>query len=121
MVDAPPGTSCSAMAASSRADILLLVTEPTPFGLHDLELAVGMGRALNKNLAAVINRANLGDEKTKDYLEREHVPILAEIPFNREVAKSYAAATLPIENCQPFKKSIIELAEKLMAMIESAS
>jgi MinD superfamily P-loop ATPase len=108
------------MAASSRADVLLLVTEPTPFGLHDLELAVGMGRALKKNLAAVINRADLGDERTRNFLDREKIPILAEIPFTQEVAKSYAAAQLPMNHCEPFRRNIVELAEKLMAMIAGA-
>lgn len=120
VVDAPPGTSCSAMAASRDADVLVLVTEPTPFGLHDLELAVGMGRALNKRLVSVINRADLGDDRTKAFLEREHIPILAEIPFSEGVAKRYAMAELPIHHSETFKGHIAALAAKLTIVMGEA-
>ena len=109
------------MAASRPADLLVLVTEPTPFGLHDLELAVGMGRALGRRLAAVVNRADLGDNKTKKYLMSEQIPILAEIPFSHEVAKSYAAADLAIDECETFKRSMIVLGERLNEMLGSGS
>ncbi|MCP4600454.1 MAG: P-loop NTPase [Proteobacteria bacterium] len=115
IVDAPPGTSCAAMAAVRGADLLLLVTEPTPFGLHDLELAVGMGRALGRELAAVINRADLGDHEVKQYLEAEGIPLLSEIPFDRCVAEAYAASKLPLYECSEFEVSVSAIGEKLLA------
>ena len=117
IIDAPPGTSCSAIAATRGADLLLLVTEPTPFGMHDLELAVGMGRALGCKLAAVINRADLGDDKVGRYLDREGIPSLAEIPFDRVVAEAYAESCLPIHKSESFKETITELGEKLFLMM----
>jgi MinD superfamily P-loop ATPase len=114
LVDAPPGTSCSAVAAVKGADLLLLITEPTPFGLHDLELAVGMGRVLGINLAAVINRADLGDNQVRAFLSKEGIPVLAEIPFQREIAESYARASIPIDECQSFKEILTKLGIKLL-------
>ncbi len=121
IIDAPPGTSCSAMAAVRGADLLLLVTEPTPFGLHDLELAVGMGRALGLELAAVINRADLGNDMVKQYLKAEGIPLLAEIPFDRQVAAAYAASELAIDTDGPFRRAAVLLGEKLVAGMEATS
>lgn len=116
VVDAPPGTSCSAKSASGDADILLLVTEPTPFGLHDLALAVGMGRAMRRPLAAVINRADLGDDRVRQYLEGERIPILATIPFDPCVARRYARGELPLRHCDGFARAICSLADELLRM-----
>ena len=90
LIDAAPGTSCPALAAVRAADRVLLVTEPTPFGLHDLELAVQMCRLLERDAAVVINRCDLGDDRVRSWLEREEVPVLAEIPFLSEIAQGYA-------------------------------
>jgi MinD superfamily P-loop ATPase len=117
IVDAPPGTSCSAMAAVGDADLLLLVTEPTPFGMHDLQLAVEMGRALGLKLAAVINRCDLGDDKTLKYLNDEKIPVAAQIPFDSEVAGAYARSLMPIEQCESFKKSMISLGSILLELV----
>ncbi len=121
IIDAPPGTSCSAVAAVRSADFLLLVTEPTPFGMHDLELAVGMGRTLGLRLAAVINRSDLGDDQVRRFLNRESIPVLAEIPFDRAVAEAYAAARLPIEECESFKQTMIDLGGNLLAAVGDMS
>ncbi|MCP4606315.1 MAG: P-loop NTPase [Proteobacteria bacterium] len=114
IVDAPPGTSCSAMAAVHEADLLLLVTEPTPFGLHDLELAVGMGRAFGIELAAVINRSDLGDKRTKKYLDAEGIPVLAEIPFDPQIAKAYSESRLALNTCVDLKRALIGISKKLI-------
>jgi MinD superfamily P-loop ATPase len=116
VIDAPPGTSCSAIAAVGGADLLLLVTEPTPFGMHDLKLAVEMGRALGLGLAAVINRADLGDHRVRRYLDGEGIPTLAEIPFDRTVAESYAAGRLCVDECDSFRDKMIALGQGLLAM-----
>jgi len=90
IVDAPPGTSCPALEAVRDADLVLLVTEPTPFGLYDLKLARQAFRKLDRTMAAVVNRAGRGDRGVYDYCRAEGLPILAEIPFDREVARHYA-------------------------------
>jgi len=100
LIDAPPGTSCPVIAAMKDTDFVLLVTEPTPFGLHDLKLAVEAVKILKIPMGLVINRADMGDEKVNAYAQSEGVPILMTIPFDRQIAESYSrgelfARTLP--------------------------
>jgi MinD superfamily P-loop ATPase len=94
IVDAPPGTSCPVIESVRGADLVLLVTEPTPFGLHDLKLAVEMVRALSLPAGVVINRADLGDERTRAYCRREELAVLAEIPDDRDLAVAYSRGEL---------------------------
>lgn len=96
IVDCPPGTSCSAVASVKGADLVILVTEPTPFGLHDLTLAVGMCEALDLPFAAVINRADLGDDAVEDYLASEGIPLLGRLDFDPELAKAVAGGQLAV-------------------------
>jgi MinD superfamily P-loop ATPase len=100
VIDAPPGTSCPAINAVLPADLILLVTEPTPFGFHDFKLAHEAFSPLQKPMAAIINRAGLGDRSIYDYCGTANIPILAEIPFDRRIAEAYSqgqivAAALP--------------------------
>lgn len=90
VIDAPPGVSCPAMTACGFADAVLLVTEPTPFGLYDLKLAVSAFSSLGKPLGVVVNRAGLGDDRVYDYCREQGLEILAEIPYDREVALGYS-------------------------------
>jgi len=90
LVDAPPGTGCPTIAAMHGADIALLVTEPTPFGLHDLRAAVGVARALGIPIAVVINRDGIGDDQVEAYCRDEEIPVVMRIPFQREIAAAYA-------------------------------
>ena len=85
IIDAPPGTSCPVIASMKGADFVLLVTEPTPFGLHDLKLAVGAVRILGIPSALVINRSDIGNDGVKSYAEAEGLPLLMEIPFDRRI------------------------------------
>jgi len=117
IVDAPPGTACTAVAAVDGADLVLLVTEPTPFGLHDLELAVEMCRALRLPVAAVINRADLGDRRVHALLEREGIPLLAEMPFSTELAQTYAADLLAGPRVPALRRALDRIA---WAVIERA-
>ena len=82
LIDAPPGTSCPVIAAMQDADFVVLVTEPTPFGLSDLALAVETVRALDLPFGLVINRAGLGNDEIYDYVKKENIPILMEIRNN---------------------------------------
>jgi len=97
IIDAPPGTSCPVVTALWGSDLVIMVTEPTPFGLNDLELAVGAGRAMNIPMGLVINRADMGDRRVHDFAARENLPILLEIPFDRNVAETYAWGKLLVE------------------------
>jgi len=97
IIDAPPGTSCPVIAALKGADVAILVTEPTPFGLFDLKLAVGVARILKIPLAIVVNRADLGDKKVFDYCAKEDIPILMTIPFSKDIAQTYAKGELLVK------------------------
>lgn len=112
--DAPPGTSCSAMTAVHDADLVLLVTEPTAFGFHDLQLAVKMCKAMGKPVTALINRADLGGgPAVLNWLEQESVPVLAEIPFSEEVAEVYAEGGLAARSVPSFRLIMTSLARAL--------
>ena len=90
IIDAPPGVSCPAVNAVMDADVIVLVTEPTPFGLYDLTLAHDAFLPLQKPMGVVINRAELGEDNVYDYCRSKNLPIWAEIPFSREIAEAYA-------------------------------
>jgi len=97
VIDCPPGTTCATMAAVRGADLVVLVTEPTPFGLHDLRLAVAMCREMGLPVAAVINRSDLGDASVRGALADLGVPLLAELPFDRDIATAYADGAVAAE------------------------
>jgi MinD superfamily P-loop ATPase len=97
IIDAPPGTSCPVIASMKGADFILLVTEPTPFGLHDLELALGAVKILGIPCGLIINRSDMGDARVKDYAETEGVPVLMEIPFDRRIAEAYSRGEMIVE------------------------
>jgi MinD superfamily P-loop ATPase len=97
IIDAPPGTSCPVVTALWGSDLVILVTEPTPFGLNDLELAVDACREMHLPMGLVINRADIGDRRVHDFAARENLPILLEIPFDRNVAETYARGGLLVE------------------------
>lgn len=97
IVDAPPGTACAAMAAVRPADRVVMVVEPTPFGMHDLDLGLQMVQHLGKPVVAVINRADMGDGKARAWLEQQQVPVLAEIPFLEDVAEACAVGRVAAE------------------------
>jgi MinD superfamily P-loop ATPase len=94
LFDAPPGTSCPVVETISGSDYILLVTEPTPFGLHDLKLMVDLVRDLGIPFGVVINKSTLGNRDVYDYLRHENIEILAEIPFSRMYASMYASGAL---------------------------
>jgi len=92
--DSPPGTSCPVIEATKTADFVILVTEPTPFGLHDLTLAVETMRELKKEFGVVINRFGLGNDDVLAYCKKEGIPVLARIPNNRRIAELYSQGEL---------------------------
>jgi len=97
IIDASPGTSCPVVESVRGADFLLLVTEPTPFGLHDLQLAVQVGRELKIPMGVVLNRDGIGDRGVDEFCETEGLPILMRIPFERAIAEGIAQGQPLIE------------------------
>jgi MinD superfamily P-loop ATPase len=119
IIDAPPGTSCPVIAAMKDTDFVLLVTEPTPFGLHDLKLAVGAVKMLDIPAGLVINRSDIGDQNVKAYANRENLPILMEIPFDRRIAEAYSRGEMIVEVLPEFRIKFTELHQKIVEIIES--
>lgn len=113
LVDAPPGTSCPVIAAMRDADFVVLVTEPTPFGLNDLRLAVEVVRELGLPFGVVINRADSSDKFVRPYLEAEKIRLLAEIPDDRRIAESYAKGVAIIEALPEYKELFAGLLKKI--------
>lgn len=110
LFDSPPGTSCPVIEATKDADYIILVTEPTPFGLHDLTLAVETMRELNKDFGVVINRYGIGNDDVLDYCMAENIPLLAKIPNDRRIAELYSRGEL-------LYKKIPEVKEQLDLLI----
>ncbi len=92
--DAPPGTSCPVLETTKSADFVILITEPTPFGLHDLKLAVETMKLLKKNIGVVVNRYGIGNDEVLRYCEKEGIPILAMISNDRRIAELYSGGKL---------------------------
>ena len=92
--DSPPGTSCPVIEATKDADFIILITEPTPFGLHDLKLAVDTMKELKKNFGVVVNRYGIGNDDVIHYCEDENIPLLAKIPNDRRIAELYSKGKL---------------------------
>lgn len=90
IIDVPPGTSCPVVEAVKSSDFCLLVTEPTPFGLNDLSLAVELVRKLQIPCGVIINRGGVGDEKVEQYCREQGIPILLKIPLDRNIATLYS-------------------------------
>lgn len=90
IIDVPPGTSCPVIESISGSDYCILVTEPTPFGLHDLKLAVEVTRHLNIPFGVIINRDGIGDKKVELYCKNENIPVLLKIPERKKIAHLYS-------------------------------
>ncbi|CCK79878.1 ATP-binding protein [Desulfobacula toluolica] len=118
LIDAPPGTSCPVIAAMNKADFVLLVTEPTPFGLHDLKLAVETVKILGIPHGLVINRAGLGNDDVKIYAEKENLPILMEIPFDKKIAQIYSKGQMVVDELPEYKEKFQALFEKIVQLVE---
>jgi MinD superfamily P-loop ATPase len=109
ILDSPPGTSCPFVETVSGSDFCLLVTEPTPFGLHDLKIAVEVLRKIGIPFGVVVNRAGVGDKKVYEYCNKEGIRILLEIPYERKIAELYSKGV-------PFSLEMPEWAEKFQML-----
>jgi MinD superfamily P-loop ATPase len=113
IIDAPPGTSCPVVTAVRDCDLVLLVTEPTPFGLHDLKLAVATIRQLGLPLAVAINRADAGDDRVERYCAAEGIAVLLRVPDERRIAEAYARGELAATVVPELRAALVELWERL--------
>lgn len=104
IMDSPPGISCPFITTVDRADYVILLTEPTPFGLNDLKLSVSTLQELNKPFGVVVNRAGLGDDDVFNYLKNNDIELLLEIPFDKEIAKIYSKGSLLVEHHPQWKE-----------------
>ncbi|NOR14869.1 MAG: P-loop NTPase [Candidatus Aminicenantes bacterium] len=116
IIDVPPGTSCPVVEAVKGSDYCLLVTEPTPFGLNDLRLAVETLRKLNVPCGVIINRADVGDKTVHNYCEKENIPILMTIPMDRNIAVAYSKGKTIIETQPAYKKKFLELFKEIQKL-----
>jgi len=113
LFDCPPGTSCPAIEGVRGSDLVLLVTEPTPFGLNDLKLAVEMVRALKIPMAVVLNRCDIGDDEVRRYCQAQRIPIWTEIADDRTVAEAYSRGQLAYDVVPWFAGQIRLLLDQL--------
>lgn len=114
IIDVPPGTACPVVEAMKGSDFAVLVTEPTPFGLHDLKLAVATVKKMNIPCGIVVNRDGVGDDGVGDYCEKEAIPILMRIPMDKKIAVAYSKGIPLIEIDAAYKDKFRELYRKIV-------
>ncbi|WP_430934723.1 P-loop NTPase [Saccharicrinis sp. 156] len=111
--DAPPGTSCSVVETTVNSDYVLLVTEPTPFGLYDLKLTVELMHDLNKEFGVIVNKAGLGNDDIYHFIEENNIDLVGEIPFVDAFATTYAQGNLDEDMPQEITDAFYAIVEKL--------
>jgi MinD superfamily P-loop ATPase len=116
ILDSPPGTSCPVIETLRGCDRVVMVTEPTPFGLFDLRLAVEAARALGLPISVVVNRSDVGDAGVHAYCCQQGLPILARFPHDRDVAEAYARGALPAERVPAHLREMEELADLMVGI-----
>ncbi len=113
IMDAPPGTSCPVIQTIDDADYIILVAEPTPFGLNDLKLMIETVKLVSKKIGVVINKAGIGSDEIYSYLKAENIEILMEIPFDKEIAKLYSDGKIIVKEKPEIKQMYIDMFEKI--------
>lgn len=121
IIDSPPGTSCPMVGSVKGSDFCLLVTEPTPFGLNDLMLAVETVRQLRIPCGIVLNRSGIGDGKTEKYCQQEGIPIMLTIPMDKNIASLYSRGISLVEGMPDYKNRFIELYAEIGKMVNERS
>ena len=121
ILDAPPGTSCPVIAAIRDTDLVLLVTEPTPFGLNDLSLAVDMVRELKIPFGVIVNRMGNGDARVHIFCQKESIPVLLEIPDDRKIAESYSRGILMVDALPEYRNLFQRLVSKITTFEKTRS
>jgi MinD superfamily P-loop ATPase len=118
LIDAPPGVSCPAVNAVIDSDVIILVTEPTPFGFYDFQLAWQAFVPLGKPMGTVVNRAGLGNDDIYRFCKDKGLPILAEIPYDRAIAEAYARGTVIADVSPELKETFVVLRGQIRALAE---
>jgi len=114
--DAPPGTSCPVIEAVKTADYVILVTEPTPFGLHDMSLMAKVVQGMEKPCGVVVNRYGIGNNDVLDYCEKEGLEVIAKIPNDRKIAETYSRGDLLFEQFPAVRSALENIEQHLLAM-----
>jgi len=109
LIDAPPGTSCPVLEAIGGTDYVILVTEPTPFGLNDLKLAVGMVRVLDLPFGVIVNRSDIGDDRVDEYCREEKIDVLLKIPFDRQYAADSSRGDLIMKHHPEYGDKLMQV------------
>lgn len=117
IIDAPPGASCPVIETIKGADFVLLVAEPTPFGLHDFQLTVQLMRKLKMPFGVVINREGMGDNQLEKYLAQDNIQLLARFPYSREAAQAYSRGFLLLDAANGFQEIYSQLWSNLQAQM----
>jgi MinD superfamily P-loop ATPase len=117
IIDVPPGTSCPVVEAVEGSDFCLLVTEPTPFGLNDLLLAVEVVKKLGISCGVVVNRTGIGGEEVEQYCRQEGVPVLLRIPLDRKIAVLYSEGIPLIEGIPWWREAFLRLFQDIRSMV----
>ena len=120
IIDAPPGTSCPVVNAVNGCDFCLLVTEPTPFGLNDLDLAYQMVTRLDIPVGVVINRCDIGDDGVEKYCSKHNLLVLQKIAFDIEIARLYARGEPVVLHLPAWRSRFSELFERIVEAREGA-
>jgi len=114
ILDCPPGVSCPTVEAIQMADFCVLVTEPTPFGLHDLKLAVELTKQFGLKIGVVINRYEANFLELETYLEENQIPVLLKIPYDKKIAQSYSKGELFSKTIVEYENAFLGLYNKIM-------
>ncbi len=117
LIDAPPGTSCPVIESIKDSDYTILVTEPTPFGLHDLILTVEVLQKLKIPHGVVLNKCDIGDHKVEEYCKKNNIPILLSIPLDKEIAVAYSKGIPIVKVNSAYEQKFIQLFQKIAQII----
>ena len=118
IIDVPPGTSCPVIESVKGSDFVLLVTEPTPFGLNDLKLAVSMTRELKIPFGVAVNRSDVGDRGVEEYCNAEGIEVLLIIPNDRRIAEAYSRGVMIVDALPEYKAEFRQLYEKIRRAVQ---
>jgi len=113
VLDSPPGASCTVVNTIEDCDYCLLVTEPTPFGLHDLQIAVQLVRSMGIDFGVVINKAAENDSTIHEHCTANNIPVLMETPFSKSIAERYSRGLLPVHNDRVWQMKFMNLYEQI--------
>ena len=118
ILDAPPGASCPVITTVIGSDFIILVTEPTPFGLHDLRIAIEAISNLAIPLGVILNRSDVGDEEVQKFCAQRAIPLLAEIPHDRQIAEGYSRGDLLVVSAPQYTEVFLQLFERIRELMD---